>query len=198
MILSDGEIREAIKKKRIIIDPEPNFDQYSRSALDLHIGSNVSEHIPPKEIKMEGLSTGEVLSADIIIDPSKKDIKIAELLQGIERPMKKRSDGNYLLRPNSFALAKTKEFVELPTDGKIAAWVEGRSSLARLGMGIHVTAPIIHSGWSGRITLEIFNIGNFNIILNPNELVICQLVFETMEKTPEKSTPSQFAEKIKP
>ena len=57
-------------------------------------------------------------------------------------------------------LGWTAEYVELPIDSRIAARVEGKSSLARLGLGVHITAPTIHAGFPGQIRLEIVNHGH--------------------------------------
>ena len=59
------------------------------------------------------------------------------------------------LEPNQFVLAKTLEVVHLPND--LMGLVEGRSSFARFGIGIHVTAPKIDPGYNNRITLELTN-----------------------------------------
>jgi dCTP deaminase len=92
-------------------------------------------------------------------------------------------DGSCVLEPREFLLALTAERVELPRHARLAARVEGRSTLARLGVGIHVTAPTIHAGFRGRITLEITNVGGLRVRLRPG-LRICQLVFETVFGTP--------------
>ena len=41
------------------------------------------------------------------------------------------------------------EYLELPIHSRVAARIEGKSSLARLGIGVHITAPIIHAGFKG-------------------------------------------------
>jgi dCTP deaminase len=61
--------------------------------------------------------------------------------------------------------------------------VEGKSSLARIGLGVHVTAPTIHAGFEGLITLEIKNHGTAAIRLRPG-MPICQLIFESVFGTP--------------
>ena len=73
----------------------------------------------------------------------------------------------FFLKPRAFVLAWTREVIDLPVTSRIAARVEGKSSLARIGMGVHVTAPTIHSGFKGPIQLEIYNFGENEIILDP-------------------------------
>ncbi|HEY0439702.1 MAG TPA: dCTP deaminase, partial [Xanthobacteraceae bacterium] len=82
-------------------------------------------------------------------------------------------------------LAWTRERVELPVHSRLAARVEGKSSLARVGLGVHITAPTIHSGFAYRIRLEIVNHGRVPIRLRTG-MKICQLIFELTLGTPQK------------
>jgi hypothetical protein len=84
---------------------------------------------------------------------------------------------------------------------RLAARVEGRSSLAQLGVGIHVTAPTIHAGFgftddpkhsSTRIRLEIWNCGPLHICLQKG-MKVCQLILEEVHGTPEKGYEGVFA-----
>lgn len=52
----------------------------------------------------------------------------------------------FFLHPGELALAVTFESVTLPPD--LVGWLDGRSSLARLGLMVHVTAHRIDPGWS--------------------------------------------------
>jgi dCTP deaminase len=89
-------------------------------------------------------------------------------------------------------LAYSKEYIDLRPDPKFAAWVEGKSSLSRFGLSIHITAPTIHSGYNGRIRLEIFNQGHLPIRLKSG-MRICQLIFEQTLGTPDRGYVGQFA-----
>jgi dCTP deaminase len=95
-------------------------------------------------------------------------------------------DSGYVLHPGIFVLGRTKKIVSLPEEARIAARVEGRSSLARLGLLIHFTAPTIHSGFNNSIRLEIINLGVVPIRLRRG-IRICQLIFELTFGTPEKA-----------
>jgi dCTP deaminase len=88
-------------------------------------------------------------------------------------------------------LGWTREYVDLKTDARLAGRVEGKSSLARLGLGVHITAPTIHSGFKGRIRLEIINHGDVPIRLRSG-MRICQLILETTLGTPERGYRGQF------
>ena len=104
--------------------------------------------------------------------------------------------------PAADLLGWTLETIQLPYRSRIAARVEGKSSLARLGLGVHVTAPTIHAGfgasdadpsWPGNpIQLEIWNTGPKPILLKRG-MKICQLIFEWVDGTPEQGYVGQFA-----
>jgi dCTP deaminase len=122
---------------------------------------------------------------------------IAEYL----RPVERTADG-FLIAPGQFYLGWTQERIQLPHRSRIAARVEGKSSLARLGLGVHVTAPTIHAGFGfsdldpsfvgSPIQLEIWNTGPLPVILRPG-LRICQLIFEWVDGTPEQGYSGQFS-----
>jgi dCTP deaminase len=98
----------------------------------------------------------------------------------------------YELRTKHFALAWTKEYVTLPIHSRIAARVEGKSSLARLGIGVHCTAPTIHSDFEGTIQLEIYNFGDLDIIFDEG-MRVCQLIFEYTAGTPTRGYSGIFS-----
>jgi dCTP deaminase len=62
--------------------------------------------------------------------------------------------------------------------------VEGRSSYARLGLVVHMTAPTIHAGFRGHIVLEMMNFGPFPLRIDPGTTRICQLIFEELGSDP--------------
>jgi dCTP deaminase len=112
----------------------------------------------------------------------------------------------YLLEPNEFILTQTLEIVHLrlPTDldedaaekPPLAARVEGKSSRARFGLFVHFTAPTVHAGYHGRITLEMINLGKWPLLLKPN-IPICQLIIEEVRGSPAESE-SQFQGQLRP
>ncbi len=84
----------------------------------------------------------------------------------------------YILLPGQFVLATTMEFVELPNN--LTAFVEGRSSLGRLGLFIQ-NAGWVDPGFKGEITLELFNANRCAIELNAGRRV-GQLVFAKLDE----------------
>jgi dCTP deaminase len=85
--------------------------------------------------------------------------------------------------------------VQLPISGEpdrsLAARIEGKSSRARLGLLVHFTAPTVHPGFSGTLTLEMINLGPVDIQLFPG-MPIAQLIVEEVKGRPDFNNPSQF------
>jgi dCTP deaminase len=107
----------------------------------------------------------------------------------------------FVLPPGAFVLGWTSEQIQLPHASRLAARVEGRSSLARLGVGVHVTAPTIHAGFGylgdpahlgTRIRLEIWNCGPLHVCLQRG-MKVCQLILEEVHGTPERGYEGVFA-----
>jgi dCTP deaminase len=157
-ILSDKDIIEHLNNGKIVIDPLENPDmQIQPSSVDLRIGN---------EFK------GFRIIRKPCIDPmDESDIESYMESFYIEEGQP------FIIHPGEFALAATYEMVKLPDD--LVARVEGRSSIGRLGITMHVTAGYIDPGFCGKITLEISNIGKMPVALYTGQRV-CQIVFETM------------------
>ncbi len=100
----------------------------------------------------------------------------------------------FCLEPPCFVLGRTHEFVELPIfrDRRtcLAARIEGKSSRARFGILVHFTAPTVHPGFKGTLTLEMINLGPASFILRPG-MAIAQLIVEEARGCPIEN-PSQF------
>lgn len=178
MILTDREIRIAVERKAIIIDPPPPLSSYSSTSVDLTLDATVNIFKDP--------STG----LNITIDPV-PGFNPELLLPQIAEQATISKDG-YPLKPHTLVLAWTEEYVDLRNSVWLAARVEGKSSLARIGLGVHVTAPTVHAGFNGRIRLEIVNHGAFPIMLRKG-MKICQLIFEQTLGTPDKGYAGRFS-----
>ncbi len=158
MILSDLDIKKAIASGKIKITPKPDLKkQLGTCSLDLQLSGDfkIFEY-----------------SRSAFIDPSDK-----KTFESITKEHKLAKGESFVLHPGQFVLGSTIENVTLPND--IAARIDGRSRLGRLGLVIHSTAGHIDPGWSGRLTLEMSNVGKLPIILHKG-LCVCQLVFETL------------------
>ena len=187
MILSDEEIREAIEKGLIFVDPIPSEEQYTTSALDLLLHEEILELKTPQELQQQ---EPPGVQRPLIVDLS--EVNVPDLLNRYAKAVQKNDDGSYDLPPNKFTLGITREIIRLPRRSKIAARVEGRSTLARMGLAVHLTAPTIHAGFSGRIVLEMYNFSYHTLRLQPGKLSICQLVFERLGKVPRGPVRTKF------
>jgi len=101
------------------------------------------------------------------IDPAEDQPELTRLIDVA-------SDEPFILHPGEFALGSTYEQVTLPDD--VAARLEGKSSLGRLGLLTHSTAGFIDPGFSGHVTLELSNVATLPIKLWPG-MKIGQLCF---------------------
>ena len=175
MILTDREIQIALSKQQIVIDPAPVLEAYTSTSVDLTLD-------PILTVFKENLGDDAI---ETVIDPTHQKFKVEQTLQKVTDSKTIDSDG-FVLRPKWLVLGRTTERIELPVHSRLAARVEGKSSLARLGLGVHVTAPTIHSGFANTIRLEIINHGEVPIRLRP-KVRICQLIIELTFGTPEKA-----------
>ena len=182
MILTDREIRIAIAAGQIDIQPEPAPEAYSSTSVDLTLDASMAAWISP--------STAPDVKP-VVLSPGTPGFKFDQAAKEYTESFMVDQNG-YVLEPGSFLLGWTREYVKLPVEGRLAARVEGKSSLARCGVGIHITAPTIHSGFAGQIQLEIFNHSTIRVRLMPG-MRICQLIFETCLGTPEKGYRGIFA-----
>ena len=108
----------------------------------------------------------------------------------------------FVMKSSTFLLGWTVERIWLPHRSRPAARVEGKSSLARLCIGVHVTAPTIHAGFGYKedddaypgspLQLEIWNVGPLDIKLQA-EKPVCQPIFEIVDGTPEKGYQGRFS-----
>jgi dCTP deaminase len=158
MVLSDKDIREAIRKKRIVIKPVVNFEeQLGSNSIDLRLGNifRIFDH-----------------SKYPFIDPFRKNIG-----EEITREVRKSAKEPFIIQPGDFVLGTTIEYIELPDD--LVGALEGRSSIGRLGIIVHSTAASIECGFRGKITLELANMGKMPVALYPG-MRICAVAFMTM------------------
>ncbi len=176
MVLTDREIQSSLKNKQIVITPIPDADAFSSTSLDLAL--------------LDTLQVWKLAASDQIVCPMAQGFKVSNFIS--EFSDKKNMNGNgFVLNPGVFILGWTDQNIELPLSARVAARVEGKSSLARLGIGIHVTAPTIQAGFKGRIQLEICNHRPLKVKLTPH-MPVCQVIFEQTLGTPDKGYEGQF------
>lgn len=190
MILSDREIRAALARESIRITPDPRQDSdvWSSTALDLRLHENLARWVLPSDSELK-------------FRPADRDYRFDLMFKAFGETSVIPPEG-HLVRPGEFYLGWTLERLQLPHRSRIAARVEGKSSLARLGLGVHVTAPTIHAGFGydpdrpdypgSSIQLEIWNFGPIAIVLDTG-MKICQLIFESVDATPDMGYTGRFS-----
>lgn len=179
MILSDGEIWEALRGGDLGIEPEPSPDFVKPSSVDLRLDRKLWVH---RREPIRG----------VILDVSEDDFDVMDHVTRYTEPIDLVNDGPYELAPQAFVIGQTLERVSLPKD--IAARVEGRSSLARLGLGVHITAPKIDPGFRGQITLEFFNFGPHTLRLT-YEARICTLILERLGRPAQSGYAGRYGDR---
>lgn len=174
MILSDEGIKGALASGALEIDPAPEDDQYQTSSVDIFLGDSFRIWDPAR-FNARGV--------DVYLNLAEQTFQNTANAYTIFAP--READNSVVLPPFSreprVLLCLTRERLHLKKESGLAARVEGRSSLARIGLVVHLTAPIIHAGFNGPITLEIVNHGPFYVKFVPNLTRICQFIFERLE-----------------
>ncbi|WP_199423078.1 dCTP deaminase [Actinotalea solisilvae] len=160
MLLSDRDIRTELDSGRILLDPyEPSMLQ--PSSIDVRLDKFFrlfDNHKYP------------------FIDPAQDQPDLTRLVE-VER------DEPFILHPGEFVLGSTYEAVTLPDD--VAARLEGKSSLGRLGLLTHSTAGFIDPGFTGHVTLELSNVATLPIKLWPG-MKIGQMCFFRLSSAAEQ------------
>ena len=157
MVLVDHQIRAGIENEAFEITPY-NPDQVNPNSYDLRLGDEFKYY------------SGYMATP---IDPYiERDVKLGLTSR----------TGRYIIKKHEYILGSTLESISLPDN--LCAELNGKSSLARLGVQIHQTGGWIDCGFSGTITLEIFNSGPRPVVLYPG-MLIGQLVFHPTEPAEE-------------
>ena len=151
MILSDKSIELSVRQGELVIDPW-NPDNLQPASVDLTLGR---QFILFKESKWFSPENANA------VDPLKEQEKelVVTVLPG----------STMEIYPKQFMLAATLESVKIPDN--IVGILNGKSSLARLGLIIHTTAGFIDPGFQGTLTLELLNVSQRRIVLTPGMLI---------------------------
>ena len=142
VLLSDRDIRAELDEGRVVLEP---FDEpmVQPSSID---------------VRLDGFFRVFENHRYPHIDPAADQ-------SDLTRVVEPDGDEPFILHPGEFVLGSTYEGVSLPAD--IAARVEGKSSLGRLGLLTHATAGFVDPGFSGHVTLELANVATLPIKLYP-------------------------------
>lgn len=153
MILSDKTIRKYLTEKKLIIKPLDDV-QIQPGSVDLRLGDHYLK-----------IAEHNIANLEITTRPVYEEIV----------------QDAVVIPPHSFLLATTREYVKLPDN--LTAFVEGRSSIGRLGLFIQ-NSGWVDPGFEGEITIELYNANSMPIKLFSG-VRICQLVFAKLDQIAE-------------
>jgi dCTP deaminase len=158
MVLSDVDIKLALEAGHISVEPAPDLEtQMGACSLDLRLGNEfrVFER-----------------TRNAFIDP-RGQIDWDSFTSVVTVP----DDEPFIMHPQELVLAASVEEICLADD--VLGRLEGRSSLGRLGIIVHGTAPLFYPGFRGRAVMELGNIGPMPVALYPG-MRICSFTFEKL------------------
>jgi dCTP deaminase len=196
MILCDREILQALEQKRLLILPEPDGALMNSTTVDLRLDGTLDRWVFPAAKPELGQERPKFC-------PGTPGFKFSQLEKEYTHSVDI-SQAPYDLppeAPDNFLLGWTLERIYLPYKSRLCARVEGKSSFARMGLGVHVTAPTVHAGWGhnkdndqdhgARLRLEIWNVGPIPVQLVKG-MRICQLIVEEVREVPSAGYSGQF------
>jgi deoxycytidine triphosphate deaminase len=185
---------------------EPDPLGYDETSIDLHLGPlSVAKVWNLDQLRAEDRKRGITVNEwpeirlgsfdwDDMARDHLKDVPEGEKgIGGKARQVFKR-DEEIIVRPNGFLLWATRERVGTPKVDlaisepqrypELICFVNAKSTKARTGLIVHFTAPTIHAGWTGNITLEISNLGPFTFVLKDGD-ALAQLTVATISSAPD-------------
>ena len=112
-----------------------------------------------------------------MLQPNSIDLTLGDELKTVGGKSIDLRQSSYKIKPMEFLLGSTMEKVHIPHD--LCGHIDGKSSIGRLGVFVHVSSGFIDSGFTGNVTLEIFNCSDKEFELY-HGMDICQIVFETL------------------
>ena len=178
MYLSDVDLRQAVQCGDLIVEPLPD-EEIGATSIDLHWDSIEQAQVwdfealakhnkdlghPPKELHIARMNYATISRQFMVQPPHEDDAEKNDLVF--------RRDNAVVLRPQGFVVWQTREKVGTPEeDPRYICFVNGKSTRSRTGLVVHLTAPTIHAGWSGNITLEMTNVGPLDLVLFAGDAV---------------------------
>jgi dCTP deaminase len=205
MFLSDVDVCKALDSGDLIVDPLPE-GEVGPTSIDLHLGpadqafvwdlekleaANKDRGCPSRELNIARMTYGIISRQYLKPPPREADAGDALVF---------RREDAIILRPQGFVLWQTREVAGTPKKNpKYICFIDGKSTRSRSGLIVHLTAPTVHAGWSGNLTLEMTNCGPLDLVLNAGD-AIAQLTVATITRPPqcdvtlyEKSTYGQVS-----
>jgi dCTP deaminase len=191
MYLSDRDLRLALDTHLLMVDPLPA--EIDTTSIDLHLDAI-------ETAKVWDVATfvrqQEDAGAPPIVGVGRFNYNAFAGRFAVPVPAEEaagpdakvyRDGARIIIKSGGFFLWQTREKVGTPEiDPRLICFVDGKSSRARIGLIVHMTAPTIHAGWWGQVTLEIANLGPFTLALEEGD-AIAQIVVATISSPPLKT-----------
>ncbi len=187
MYLSDRDLEYAIETGDLIITPPPT--EYDTTSVDLHLDTIAEAKVWDHQAFEEQQKTLGHDWAWVRVGSFDHKAFSKQFHKNIpedDRQPVFRNGNLVIVKPGGFFLWQTKEQVGTPEDDpRLICFIDGKSTKARTGLLVHMTAPTIHAGWWGNVTLEIANLGPFNLALKEGDAIV-QIVVATISNRPAK------------
>lgn len=167
MIATGERLRGLLKERMLVIDPILEEDQIKDASIDLRLDNRF---LLLRKSRVTHITSSE-----------REAIKDYSELIEIE-PL----SGTLALHPNDLVIGQTFEYIKIPLD--VYGILDGRSSLARLGIVVHATAMSIDPGFEGHISFEIVNMGPTPVQVFPLTRVARLILLDTFSKVGKKDT----------
>ncbi len=192
MYLSNRDIRHAIETKDLIVEPMPPDGAFDTTSIDLQLDDVDEARVWDvaaygRVAETHGTATDGVPVAGIKYKDfaDRYAVPVPRLSDAPDAPVVRDGDA-IILRPGGFFLWQTYEKVGTPEDNaRLICFIDGKSTRSRLGILVHLTAPTIHAGWWGKVTLEIANLGPFSVRMKARD-VMAQIVVAQLSSRPDK------------
>ncbi len=146
------------------ITPTPQEEYITGVTADLTLGNTFHRFLPK-----------EFINAPLDLAAPNLSTEVAKIME--ETPVTLKHSDTIVIYPGELLLGVTHESVRIPNC--LVGWLDGRSSLARVGLQVHATAHRIDPGWDGKIVLEFINAGPAPLRLTVG-MKICAISFETV------------------
>lgn len=191
MYLSNRDLKWALDCGRLIVEPYP--EKIGDTSIDLRLDSVDEARIWDIEKFKKSRETSGDSPKELRLGTFKYSDFGKEYLTPVPQaesntPLKVFRRGNEIIvRTGGFVLWQTKERVGTePDNADLICFIDGKSTRARTGLIVHLTAPTIHAGWAGQVTLEITNLGPFDFVLKEND-IIAQITVAQVSSIPDKA-----------
>jgi dCTP deaminase len=171
MVLSDVDVKAALERGEIQVSPAPDLEtQLGACSLDLRLGNEfrVFERARTAFIDPRESIDWDSFTRLVVVEEGEP----------------------FIMHPQELVLASTIEHIQLPPD--ILGRLEGRSSLGRLGIIVHGTAPLFFPGFGGCAVMELGNIGPMPVALYPG-MRICAFTFERISSPSSKPYKGKYS-----